>query len=137
MRRLDITSTMKYIIVILTLLLSIYSYAQKIESIHFHLYTDSLKKGTHNYINVDGKTSDNSWLPLTSKQIDLKTDYGTFEGNDLVLPDNPTVKKVTITAKLKTDAKNVKQITVWIKQQPDLPLNARDVDVNPRSRRSR
>ncbi len=30
------------------------SYAQKIEYVNFNLYTDSLKKGLHNYINVDG-----------------------------------------------------------------------------------
>ena len=32
--------------------------AQKVDSIYFHLYTDSLKKGFFNYINVDDKTSD-------------------------------------------------------------------------------
>jgi hypothetical protein len=32
--------------------------AQKVDSIFFHPYTDSLKKGTYNYINVDGKLSD-------------------------------------------------------------------------------
>lgn len=43
--------------------------AQKIDSIYFHLYTDSLKKGFYNYINVDGKMSDGSWTPLDSTQI--------------------------------------------------------------------
>ena len=93
--------------------------AQKIDSIYFHLYTDSLKKGTHNYINVDGKTSDGRWLPLTSKEITFTSSYGTFEGNELILPNEPTVQKVTIKAVLKSDPKTWKEITVWIKRKPD------------------
>jgi hypothetical protein len=113
---------MKYIFSVLFFFFIFSLHAQRIESIHFHLYTDSLKKGTHNYINVDGKISDGSWKPLTAKELDFKTDYGTFEGNDLVLPDNPAVTKVTVTASLKSDKEKTKQITIWIKQKPDPPL---------------
>ena len=95
------------------------SNAQKIDSIFFHLYTDSLKKGTHNYINVDGKTSDGKWKPLTAKDITFTTSYGTFEGTELVLPDNPTVEKLTIKAILKSDPKLWKEITIWIKKKTD------------------
>jgi len=95
------------------------SNAQKIDSIFFHLYTDSLKKGTHNYINVDGKTSDGKWKPLTAKDINFTTSYGTFEGTELVLPDNPTVEKLTIKAILKSDPKLWKEITIWIKKKTD------------------
>lgn len=93
--------------------------AQKIDSIYFHLYTDSLKKGTHNYINIDGKTSDGKWRPLTSKDIIFTSTYGTFDGNELILPDEPTVQKITIKAVLKSDPKTWKEITVWIKKKPD------------------
>ena len=41
-------------------------YAQKVQEIYLHLYTDSLKKGTYNYINIDGKMTDGSWMPLTA-----------------------------------------------------------------------
>lgn len=109
-------------------------HAQRVESIHFHLYTDSLKKGTHNYINVDGKMSDGNWKPLTAKELDFKTDYGKFEGNDLVLPDNPSVSKVTVTASLKSDKDKTRQITIWIKQKPDPPLTD---DSNSRRKRYR
>ena len=95
------------------------SNAQKIDSISFHLYTDSLKKGTHNYINVDGKTSDGKWKPLTAKDITFTTTYGTFEGTELVLPGNPTVEKLNIKAILKSDPKLWKEITIWIKKKPD------------------
>ncbi len=115
-------------ILLSTLFLSIgfLSDAQKIDSIYFHLYTDSLKKGTHNYINVDGKTSDGKWKPLTAKDLTFTTSYGTFEGTELVLPDNPTVDKLTVKAILKSDPKLWREITIWIKKKPDdenLPTN--------------
>ena len=95
------------------------SNAQKIDSIYFHLYTDSLKKGTHNYINVDGKTSDGKWKPLSAKEITFTSSYGTFEGNELVLPDPCSVEKLTIKAALKSNPSTWKEITVWIKKRPD------------------
>lgn len=100
--------------------------AQKIDSIFFHLYTDSLKKGTHNYINVDGKTSDGKWKPLTAKDLTFTSSYGTFEGAELILPDEPTVEKLTVKAVLKSDPRLWKEITIWIKKKPDdelLPTN--------------
>jgi hypothetical protein len=96
-----------------------FSNAQKIDSIYFHLYTDSLKKGTHNYINVDGKFADGKWKPLTAKEITFTASYGTFEGNELILPAKPTVEKLTIKAVLKTDPALWKETTIWIKKKPD------------------
>ena len=93
--------------------------AQKIDTISFHLYTDSLKKGTHNYINIDGKTSDGKWKPLSSKEITFTASYGTFEGNELILPAEPTVEKLTIKAVLKSNSASWKEITIWIKRKPD------------------
>ncbi|ANH82184.1 hypothetical protein A8C56_15495 [Niabella ginsenosidivorans] len=97
-------------------------YAQRVTEIYVHLYTDSLKKGTYNYINIDGKMSDGSWKPLTSKELTFTTDYGKFEGNSLVLPDHPAVKKVTVTATLKADTALSKTFQIGIKQLPDPPL---------------
>jgi hypothetical protein len=101
---------------------TLFSHAQKIDSIYFHLYTDSLKKGTHNYINVDGKLADGKWKPLTAKEITFTTTYGTFEGNELILPAEPTVEKLTIKAVLKSDPALWKEITIWIKKKPDNEL---------------
>ena len=95
------------------------SNAQKVDSIYFHLYTDSLKKGTHNYINVDGKLSNGVWKPLTTKEINFTTTYGTFEGNDLVLPEVCTVQKLTVKAVLISDLSIWKEATIWIKKKPD------------------
>lgn len=102
--------------------------AQQVDSIAFHLYTDSLKKGTHNYINVDGLQSNGRWLPLTDKQVDLSSTGGHFSGNDLVFPADFAAEKVTITASLKTNRQIKVTITVWIKKLPDpeLPANPSD-----------
>ena len=93
--------------------------AQKIDSIYVNLYTDSLKKGTYNYINVDGKTSDGKWKPLTGKDLDFTTTYGKFEGNELILPDECTVEKLTVKAVLKANPGLWKEVTIWIKKKPD------------------
>src|SRR6185503_7288798 len=87
--------------------------AQKVDSIFFHLYTDSLKKGTHNYINVDGKTADGKWKPLTGKDIDFTTTYGKFDGNELILPGECTVEKLTVKAVLKANPALWKEVTIW------------------------
>jgi len=111
---------MKQIFLSLILISSAFlSNAQKIDSIYFHLYTDSLKKGTHNYINIDAKLADGKWRPLSAKEITFTASYGTFEGNELILPAECTVQKLTIKAVLKSDPGQWKEITVWIKKKPD------------------
>src|SRR5882762_9561310 len=72
-------------LIVIALISGSLAHSQKIDSICFHLYTDSLKKGVHNYINVDGRLSDGRWLPLTAKEILFTCNTGKFEGNDLVL----------------------------------------------------
>lgn len=93
--------------------------AQKVDSIYFHLYTDSLKKGTHNYINVDGKLSDGKWKPLSAKEVLFTSSYGVFEGNELILPAICTEDKVVIKAVLKYSPSIWKEVTIWIKKKPD------------------
>ncbi|WP_018625798.1 hypothetical protein [Niabella aurantiaca] len=124
--------------IILLLVLSVQALnAQRVESIHLHLYTDSLKKGTHNYINVDGRMSDSSWRPLTEKELKFTSDYGKFEGNSLVLPGEPSVKKVSVTVTLKENPKMTRSAAIWIKQQPDPPLPDYETGTNRRKRSSR
>ena len=116
----------RFLFLLILLSGAFFSNAQKIDSIYFHLYTDSLKKGTHNYINVDGKTSEGKWKPLTAKELTFTTSYGVFEGTELVLPANPSVEKLTIKVVLNSDPKLWKETTIWIKKKPDdemLPTN--------------
>lgn len=113
------------------------SQAQKVDNIYINLYTDSLKKGVHNYINVDGKMTDGTWRPLTAKELKFESDYGKFDGNDLVLPENPSVKCVNVTVTLKDDPNKTKKVTIAIKQLPDPILPTYDPDAEMRSKRRR
>ncbi len=89
--------------------------AQKVDSIFFHPYTDSLKKGTYNYINVDGKLSDGRWLPMTAKEVTLTSSAGVFNGNSLFIDSSLKEAKVTIKAVLKENPTVWKEITLYIK----------------------
>ena len=89
--------------------------AQKIDSIYFHPYTDSLKKGTYNYINVDGKLSDGRWLPMTSKEIELTSSAGKFSGNSLFIDTTFKGAKITVKAVLKENPAMWKEMTFYIK----------------------
>ena len=93
--------------------------AQKVDSIFFHLYTDSLKKGTYNYINVDGKLSNGTWKPLTAKEIRFSSSSCIFSGNELIIPANFKEEKITVKAVLKSNSSISIEKTVWIKKKPD------------------
>ncbi len=95
------------------------AFSQKIDSIYFNLYTDSLKKGQHNYINVDAKMSNGRWMPLTSKDIEFTCGSASFEGNQLIIPENFKQEKVVVKAILKSDPSIWRERTIWIKTIPD------------------
>jgi hypothetical protein len=107
--------------------------AQKVDSIYFHLYTDSLKKGTYNYINVDGKMSDGSWRPLTSKEIEFSSSLCEFSGNELVVPFDFKQEKITVKAVLKSNPAIRLERTIWIKKLPDPQILPTREDVLPGS----
>ena len=91
--------------------------AQKVDSIYFHLYTDSLKKGFYNYINVDGKLSDGSWTPLDSTQILFISDAGYFKGNDLFIDSTYNGETVRIKAVLKSNPAIHKEVVIYIRKR--------------------
>lgn len=125
-----------FLIIIINLFLFYPVWSQKVDSIYFHLYTDSLKKGTHNYINVDGKLSNGKWLPLSDKEIQFTSSHGVFVHNDLVLPADFTEEKITVKAILKNNPAIQREITIWVKKIPD-PVNLptkEDVMNNKRSK---
>ena len=94
-------------------------FSQKVDSIYFHLYTDSLKKDQHNYINVDGKLSNGRWLPLSSKEVLFSCPEAKFEGNELIIPADFKEGKVLVRAVLKSNPSVVIEKTIWIKKKPD------------------
>jgi hypothetical protein len=100
--------------------------AQQVDSIYFNLYTDSLKKGTHNYINVDGKLKDGRWMPLTAKEIQFSSSDCKFSGNELVIPNDFASDKITVKAVLKSNPSLWLERTIWIKKKPDGELPTKD-----------
>ena len=110
---------------ILTVLVSAL-FAQKVDSIYFNLYTDSLKKGQHNYINIDGKLMNGRWMPLSAKDIEFSCCDAKFEGNELIIPENFKKEKVTVKAVLISNPAVWLEKTIWIKTRPDPELPTRD-----------
>ncbi|HEU4472711.1 MAG TPA: hypothetical protein VFR58_16570 [Flavisolibacter sp.] len=101
--------------------------AQKVDSIYFHLYTDSLKKGFYNYINVDGKLSNGSWSPLDSTQVMFLSDAGYFKGNDLFIDSAYTGEMVKVKAILKSNPSVWKEAVIYIRKRGfDEPLKTND-----------
>lgn len=108
-----------FLLPVFTFCISFLAKAQKVDSIYFNLYTDSLKKQVHNYINIDGKFSNGSWLPLTEKDILFSSSSGKFDGNSLILDSSCTEKKVTIKAVLKSNPAIWREVTVYVKTTAD------------------
>ncbi|MDB5251814.1 MAG: hypothetical protein JWP27_983 [Flaviaesturariibacter sp.] len=105
------------------ILVSLFGKSQKIESIYFNLYTDSLKKGFYNYINVDGHSTDDRWFPLDSTTIRLTTNGGTFKGNSLFIDSSYTGETVTVKAVLRSNPAVWKETVIYIRRRGfDEPL---------------
>ncbi len=107
---------MKYFILSILTAFSIGAKAQQIESIAFHLYTDSLKKGVHNYINVDARLTNGKYLPLSNKEIKFWCNTGHWEGNDLIIDSFYKGDSVVIKATMKEKPTLSATITVYIKK---------------------
>jgi hypothetical protein len=92
---------------------------QKIDSIYANLYTDSLKKGTLNYINIDARLSDGSYLPLDSSQLIFSASAGRFSGNCLWIDQGFPGEKVNIKVVLRSNPALFRQFDLYIKKKPD------------------
>jgi hypothetical protein len=114
---------MKSLFAILFISISFSSFAQNIDSIFFNLYTDSLKKGSWNYINVDAKLSNGKYIPLNEKQLIIKTSAGKQEGNSIWLDWDFKPEFITVEIQLKENKSVVQKKTIWVKKL-DLQMNA-------------
>jgi hypothetical protein len=115
---------LKTLLAALFILFSFASKAQSIEKIFVNLYTDSLKKGTHNYINIDGQLSNGRYLPLDSTKILFTCAQAKFIGNSIVIPADFMGEKVTIKTTLKSNVTIFKEFDVFIKKMEDPPLKS-------------
>lgn len=105
-----------WLLILLVILVGRTANAQKVDSLFFNLYTDSLKKGVYNYINVDAKLANGQWVPLTSKELNFTSTAGVFEGNSLIIDTSYKGEKVIIKATLKTNPSISREITIYIKK---------------------
>lgn len=112
--------------------------AQKVDSIYVHLYTDSLKAGTYNYINIDGRLPNGRFIPLDTTQVIFLSDYGKFLGNSLWLDKDFSKDKVRIRVILKQNPDICKEFNIYIKKapDPDLPTEKELLEKMKRGRRS-
>lgn len=110
---------LKGILLASAIFISAFAKAQKIDSIFVNLYTDSLKKGTYNYINVDGKLSNGNYLPLDSNHLIFWASEGKFSGNNLWIDKDFRYDRVLIKVLLRGNPKLNKEFTIYIKKKPD------------------
>lgn len=119
----------KYLLILFTLC-SIAAKAQKVEKIYVNLYTDSLKKGTYNYINIDGQLANGRYLPLDSTHLIFWASAGKFNGNSLWIDKDFSAQKVDIKISLRDNPAMVKEFSIYVKQMPDPELKTMDEIMN-------
>lgn len=110
---------LKRILTCIAQCISIFANAQKIENIVVNLYTDSLKKGTYNYINVDGLLSNGKYMPLDSTHLVFWSSEGKFHGNSLWIDKDFKPDHVFIKVVLKGNPQLTKEFTIYVKKKPD------------------
>ena len=103
--------------------------AQKVDSMFVHLYTDSLKKGTFNYINVDGLLAGGNWLPLDTSHVQFTCSHGQFFGNELWVDTSFAGEKINITTVLKSDPAQRRSFDMYIKKKKDDELLLSEEDI--------
>ena len=103
--------------------------AQQIDSIYFNLYTDSLKKGAvhFNYINVDGKLSDGSYIPLDTTHVVFTASAGKMTGNVLTLDSAEKNEFVIVAATLRSNPAVRREVKIYIRKVlTEEPLKSAD-----------
>jgi hypothetical protein len=65
-------------------------------------------------------------MPLTSKEIQFSSSDCKFSGNELIVPIDCTLDKITIKAVLKSNPALWLERTIWIKKKPDGDLPTKD-----------
>lgn len=106
----------------------------RVDSMFVNLYTDSLKKGTYNYINVDGRLVDGRYIPLDSTEVIFTASDGKFHGNSLWIEPDFKKDKVNIRVVLKSDPKQCERFDLYIKQASDPDLKTEEEILRRNSR---
>lgn len=113
------TFSLKPFLLFSLLIFSVETKAQKVDSIYVDLYTDSLKKGTYNYINIDGRLPNGRFIPLDSTNLIFTASDGKFFGNTLWIDTDFAKEKILIKATLRSNPSMYKEFTMFIKKKRD------------------
>lgn len=107
---------MRISLLITLFLLAKFSQAQQLDSIYINLYTDSLKKGTFNYINVEGRYNNGKYLPLGPKDLRFTSSAGKFDGNSLYIDSSFREEKIKVTATAIANPRLKDEKVIYIKK---------------------
>ncbi len=102
-----------------------------------NLYTDSLKKGTYNYINIDGQLANGKYLPLDSTHLSFHASAGKFTGNSLWIDRDFREEKVDIKVTLRKDPSLFREFVIYVKKLPDPELKTMDELMNEMKSKSK
>ncbi|WP_341834966.1 hypothetical protein WJU16_18765 [Chitinophaga pollutisoli] len=88
--------------------------------IRFRHYADSLKRGIHFYLNVEGMYNSGKIYPLDTTRIRFASDKGTIIGQDLLIPlADSLTRQIHVTAVYRGDAAMRVESEIPVKQLPD------------------
>lgn len=89
----------------------------KLDSIRFNHYADSLKRGFHYYLNVEGIYSSGKIFPLDTSALNFEVSEGKLLGQDLLINNNETsIQSVNATATYKNDERLKALTTIPVKK---------------------
>ncbi len=89
-----------------------------LESIHFNLYTDSLKRDVEFYLNMEGHFSSGKIYPLDTVKVRFQASAGELLGNVLLLPESDTaVHDIQVKGIFKWDAQLADSCLIPVKTQ--------------------
>lgn len=88
--------------------------------IRFRHYADSLKRGIHFYLNVEGMYNSGKIYPLDTTRIRLTADQGKIIGQDLLIPLTDTIaRSIHVTAMYRGDHTMRAESDIPVKILPD------------------
>lgn len=61
--------------------------------------------------------TDGTWLPLTTKDINLSANTGRFEGNDIFIDSSYTADSIKVRAELKNNPAIWKEVVIYIRKR--------------------
>lgn len=96
-----------------------------LQHISFNMYTDSIKPILNYYVNLEGKFSNGRTFPLDTTFVLIKSDHGSMNGFEWVLPTVHDFEKITFTAQTRFPPFLEATKTLYLKKYID-PRDAQD-----------